>query len=145
MKPFNAIKPFQIRWNEPMGIKECPYAHRWVLNLNRFAIRIHRWHRSDDKRYLHDHPFWFITMVIKGSYTDVSESNGAIIRDQLKVGSIRFRPALHKHYVDVPKSGATTLLITGPPIRNWGFYVNGKFKRPLKFFDRYGHPPCEEQ
>lgn len=91
------ISKLQFRWREPLGRRECPYAYRWTLNLWLFSIRVHRWLRSDDKRYFHDHPWSFITLVLRGSYTDVSESG----RDVLRAGSIRFRRAEHRHYVDV--------------------------------------------
>lgn len=145
MKPFNKTKQFQIRWKEPLGEKECPYAFRWVFIFFGYAIRIHQWIRSDDKRYMHDHPWWFYTFVLKGSYTDVYEENGIIKKDKLKQFSFRYRNSGHRHYVDIPKNGCLTILITGKPLRKWGFYINGKFKRPLKFFDKFGHPPCHEQ
>lgn len=138
MKQF---KPLQFRWNEPLGIPECPYAYRWVLIFFGYSIRIHNFLRSDDKRYFHDHAWWFLTLVLKGSYTDVSPEGD----DVLKAGSIRFRKAKHSHYVKVAEGGCWTILITGKPIRNWGFWVDGKFKRPLKYFHKFGHPPCSEQ
>lgn len=79
--------------------------------------------------------------MLKGSYTDVSPQG----KDVLTRGSIRFRKAKHPHYVDVAKGGCWTFLITGPMTRKWGFWVNGKFKRPLKYFHKFGHPPCDEQ
>jgi len=146
MKPFWKTKNIQLRWNEPLGEKSCPYAYRWVLILFGFSIRIHHFLRSDDKRYLHDHAWWFVTLVLSGSYTDVSESkDGVIVKEQLTRGCIRYRPALHKHYVDVEKGGCWTILITGRPLRNWGFWIKGKMMRPLRYFSRYGHPPCSEQ
>ena len=145
MKPFNKTKLFQIRWNEPLGEKECPYAFRYVFIFFGFAIRIHKWIRSDDKRNFHDHPWWFITFVLKGSYTDVYNDNNIIKQDTLKRFKLRYRPSNHRHYVDVPKEGCWTILLTGRPIRKWGFYIDGKFKRPLKYFDKFGHPPCHEQ
>lgn len=138
MKQFKQI---QVRCKEPLGKEECPYAYRWVLNLGLFSLRIHHFLRSDDKRYFHDHAWWFITLVLKGSYTDVSP-NG---EDKLRSGSIRYRKANHPHYVKVSEGGCWTLLITGPMVRKWGFWVNGKFKRPLKYFHKFGHPPCDEQ
>jgi hypothetical protein len=140
-KPKNPIKSFQFRWNEPLGEKECPYAYRWVLNLGFFSIRMHRWIRSDDKRYFHDHPWWFWTLVLRGGYTDVTPSG----EDVLTRGSIRFRPSHHQHYVRIPKEGALTILLCGPQSRNWGFWVKGNHLRPLRFFSRHGHPPCSEQ
>jgi hypothetical protein len=140
-KPTKKVEAFQLRWNEPLGKAECPYAYRWVLNLGLFALRVHHFVRSDDKRHFHDHGWWFLTFVLKGSYVDVSPDG----RDQLSRGSIRFRKATHKHYVEVPQGGVWTFLITGPSRRNWGFWVDGKFKRPLKYFHKFGHPPCDEQ
>lgn len=146
MKPFNKTKQFQIRWKEPLGKIECPYAYRWVFIFFGYAIRIHKWLRSDDARYLHDHPWWFYTFVLKGSYTDVYEDNdGTRKEDHLKRFDFRYRSSSHKHYVKVPKEGCITILFTGKPIRKWGFYIEDKFKRPLKYFDKYGHPPCSEQ
>ena len=128
-------KLFQVRWREPLGLPECPYAYRWVFIFFGYSIRIHHFIFSDDDRALHDHGWWFITMVISGSYVDVSTDG----EDRLERGSIRFRKAKHRHYVKVPKSGCWTILFTGRPSRNWGFWVNGKFKRPLKYFHKFGH------
>jgi|TARA_R110000782_G_scaffold21299_1_gene57305 hypothetical protein len=138
MKQFKSI---QFRWNEPLGVPECPYAYRWVFIFFGYSIRIHNFLRSDDKRYFHDHAWWFLTLVLKGSYTDVSPNGD----DVMKQGSIRYRQAKHPHYVKVSEGGCWTILITGKPNRNWGFWVDGKFKRPLKYFHKFGHPPCSEQ
>jgi hypothetical protein len=141
VKPAKPFSWFQIRWNEPMGEKACPYMFRWVLVFFGFSIRLHKWLRSDDKRFFHDHPWNFLVIVLRGGYADVCPEG----RDILRVGSVRFRSALHRHYVDVPQGGALTLLLCCPAYRNWGFWVDGKFKRPLKFFHRFGHPSCSEQ
>ena len=55
------------------------------------------------------------------------------------------RPAHHRHYVEIPPTGALTVIVTSRVVRNWGFWVKGKFKRPLRFFGKFGHPPCSEQ
>lgn len=140
-RAISKFRPVQVRWAEPLGKKECPYAYRWVLNLGFFSIRVHQWIRSDDKRYFHDHPWSFLTVVLRGGYTDVSPTG----RDVLTAGSIRYRRAQHQHYVDVPPGGALTLLVTTAPFRNWGFWVKGRFLRPLRYFGKFGHPPCHEQ
>ncbi len=134
-------KKVQLIWNEPLGMKECPYAYRWAFIFFGHSIRIHHFLRSDDKRYFHTHPWWFLTFVLRGSYTDVSPLG----RDELKRFNLRYRKAEHAHYVDVPKGGCWTILTTGKPLNKWGFIVNGKLKRPLKYFHAYGHPACEEQ
>ncbi len=140
MKPYRKFHPLQIRWNEPLGKPECPYMYRWIINFGSASIRLHHWKKPDDLRYPHDHPGWFITLVLKGSYDDIS-SDGTI--DHLSRFSIRFRRATHAHSVKPAPEGCLTLLICGKKTRNWGFWIGSKFKRPLKYFDKYGHPPCE--
>lgn len=135
------FKPIQIRWNEPLGKPECPYAYRWVLIIFGYSIRLHHFLRSDDSRYFHDHAWFFITFILKGSYYDVSNDG----EELMSPGTIKYRPANHSHYVKVNKGGCWTILVTGRPLRNWGFWVDGKFKRPLKYFHKFGHPPCDQQ
>lgn len=146
------VSPFQVRWAEALGKSECPYMFRWVFIFFGFSIRVHKWIRSDDKRFMHDHPWSFVTFVLKGEYTDVSPSLDVFcepqepIRETLKAGSFKYRASHHRHYVDVPKGGAWTLVITGRPKRKWGFWIDGnRLFRPLRFFNKYGHPPCSDQ
>lgn len=133
-------KHFTIKWGQRLGRSECPYMRRWALVLGLFSIRVHHWYRSDDDRAFHDHPWWFITLVLKGGYTDVSPAG----RDHLGLGSIRFRPALHQHTAKVDPGGAWTVILTGPNVRTWGFWINGKFKKSNKWFFERGHHPCDQ-
>lgn len=124
---------------EKLGKPECPYLRRWVLNLGLFSIRLHHWLASDDGRNFHDHPWWFITLILKGSYTDVSPQGS----EKLTCGNIRWRSSLHRHTVVVPSTGVWTLVLTGPELRKWGFWVNGKFFKRSKYFYEYGHHQCQ--
>jgi hypothetical protein len=127
-----------VKFNEKLGLPECPYVIRWRVEFPFGSIRVHHWLSSDDRRAVHDHPWWFLTFVVKGSYTDLTP-NGI---DRLRAPAIRFRPALHQHTV-FPEPRAWTILITGRPLRKWGFYPKGKFVKANKWFLSYGHHPCE--
>lgn len=133
------FQQFELRWNEPVGLPECPYLRRWVLTLFGYSLRLHHWTASDDQRHLHDHPWWMLVLILRGGYTDISETQ----QDVLSAGSIRFRNATHRHTVKV-SHGCWSLLLTGRHSRNWGFYVPGRsaLLRPLRYFSRYGHHPC---
>lgn len=128
-----------IKWRQPLGKPECPYCYRWVFNLGLFAIRLHKWVGSDDLRFRHDHPYWFFTAVLKGEYVDVTEKG----EEQMSPGTIRFRPAKHQHSVKLTKKPCWTLIFSGPALRNWGFWINGKFMRRERYFEKYGHQ-CED-
>lgn len=153
--PKSFIKKFQIRFNEPLGKNSCPYAYRWVLITPWFSIRVHHFLRSDDKRYFHDHAWDFWTFILKGYYWDVSPYNWnlknkasnemLITRIKRKAGKLYKVPAEHRHYVEIPKKGCWTLVFCKKPRRKWGFWVGEKFRRPLKYFHKFGHLPCDEQ
>lgn len=166
MENVQHTKKFQLRWNEPLGKKECPYAYRFVLIFFGFSIRVHYWLRSDDKRHMHDHPWDFRTFVLRGAYYDVSrydteeeiptklqgsyrtetfEEDHILVREYVTVTA--FRKANHKHYVEIPKPGVITILFCSRPYNKWGFWIAGKktLWRPLRYFSKYGHPPCSEQ
>jgi hypothetical protein len=127
-----------ITWAERLGLPECPYVIRWKIETRIGSLRLHRWIKPDDDRAFHDHPWWFMTIVLRGGYTDRSPAGD----DTLRAGSARFRPALHRHTVIPGPDGAWTLLVTGPIARPWGFWLDGKFRKANKWFARYGHHPC---
>jgi len=133
-----------IRLREKLGLPECPYVHRWRFEAARLgSIRVHHWLSQDDDRAFHDHPWWFWTFVLWGSYTDCSPEGP----DVLHTGSIRFRRALHRHTVIPGPDGAWTILLTGPRTRNWGFWEQlsdgrQKFRKARRWFESKGHHPC---
>lgn len=133
-------KHLTVKCGERLGRPECPYLRRWVLALGLFSVRVHHFYRSDDARNHHDHPWWFVTLVLKGGYTDVSEGR----LDHLRPGSMRFRPALHRHTVQTDPGGVWTLVLTGPNRRTWGFWVKGRFRKANKYFFEHGHHPCDQ-
>ncbi len=100
---------------------------------------MHHWLASDDQRHYHDHGWDFITIVLKGGYVDRSPDG----IDQLSAGDIRFRKATHQHTVQVNPGGCWSLLLCSNIKREWGFWVNGKFRKRNKYFFEHGHHPCE--
>jgi len=127
------------RFGQKLGTEDCTYIKRWVFDFWFFTIRLHHWFYSDDLRNPHDHAWWFITIVLKGGYTDVSPDGD----DVLSAGSVRFRRSTHQHSVKVNENGCWSILITGREKREWGFWVNGKFRKRNKYFFEHGHhDPC---
>jgi hypothetical protein len=129
-----------LTWREKLGRPDCPYLIRWVLNLGLFSVRLHHWLGSDDPRAHHDHPWWYLTLVLWGGYVD-SFPGGS---DKLGMGSMRFRRSSWIHTVKVNPGGCWTLMLTGPEVRDWGFWVGGKFVRRNKYFFRHGVHECHQ-
>lgn len=143
--PFENTWGFE--WKKRLGDPAAPYALRWMARTPWFSVRLHHWLGSDDLRWPHDHPYSFLTVVLRGAYDDVqpasegaaSEGAAAARVDRLRAGSVRFRRAEHRHSVRLVSETATTLVITGPERREWGFWVKNKFRRHNKYFFEWGH------
>lgn len=117
-----------------IGGSENPYMLRWyILPRNRWLnVYLHKFCRDDDDRAMHDHPWWFVSLMLAGRY--IEHSFGSVrgvdfTHTQTRaIGSIAFRPATHRHRVELlkrPDGSAVpcwTLVITGPRVREWGFW-----------------------
>lgn len=130
---------FILKFNERLGLPSCPYVVRWRFETPWGSIRLHHWLAPDDDRAKHDHPWNFVTFVLKGGYTDSSPSGD----EHLKAPAVRYRGAEHQHTVFPDPGGAWTVIVTGPKLRKWGFWVNGKFMKMNKYFLTHGHHPCD--
>lgn len=131
---------FKIWKREPnvfVGGKERPYMLRWyILPRNRWLnIYLHKFCRDDDDRALHDHPWWFLSIMLLGRYLEHTEhvsGNGQYTltihcQKERRAPSIAFRRAEHKHRIELPKQDGEpvscwTLVITGRRVRDWGFH-----------------------
>jgi hypothetical protein len=137
-KPFRA---FEWRWAEPLGRPECPYVYRWVLTLFGYSVRLHHWIGSDDLRHFHDHPWDFISIILKGRYLEITPE-GMRVRT---VGDVARYRAEHRHKVQLIGRSCWTCVLSKRHRRHFGFYVPGRetLLRPLRYFSRYGLHPCE--
>lgn len=118
-------------WREPFG---------WLCQRFGIAMRIHIIHTPDLDRALHDHPWSFVSVVLRGWYTELRPiDNGRPCFHEAPEEfswvthrherSIAFRHATDRHRI-VNGSfnghftpGVITLFITGPKRQWWGFYA----------------------
>lgn len=143
-KENNKFRLIQIRWKEALGLQHCPYLFRWTLLFFGYSIRVHHWIKSDDNRFFHDHAGDFISLVVKGTYNNVvpRTPDGSDVKDCRKIKAKSWRPwfakAEQRHYLEIPKEGAWTILFSGRPKQKWGFFVKGHLWRPLRYFSKFG-------
>jgi len=114
------------------------YLHRYYLFLKDrknfpFNVTLHKIVRSDDP-IMHDHPWAYTTIVLKGGYwehTPVFDAYGkafAEFQTWRGPGSIIHRKANEYHWLELDESvgPATTLFFMGRQQREWGFLVQAK-------------------
>jgi len=107
---------------EPDAKIHDDYLWRWYLiPRNRwFNVYLHKFNEPDPGRDYHDHPWWNISIVLKGWYLEKRRGEPGLHGVRL----FRFRRATDAHRIDVISHvGCVTLFITGPNRRTWGFWT----------------------
>jgi hypothetical protein len=128
------------------------YLRRWEVSTPWFGVYIHKFVRSDITWAAHDHPWDFVSVMLKGRYTEFFWPGkpwgdpSSRVREGL--GAVTYRRAEQAHYVVLPPSRepAWTLILRGRIKREWGFYLQND---PLGWvphdqFDRGGTIGVEE-
>lgn len=121
-----------------VGGHDNPYLLRWWLIPRNpvFNIYLHKFLRDDDDRALHDHPWFWCSIMLRGQYVEHTIRAGGIHRAMVRAsGSVRMASPWRAHrvallpgwcdaWLDHPAAHAPcwTLFITGPRLRNWGFH-----------------------
>jgi hypothetical protein len=102
-----------------IGPPADPYLERWwLIPRNRwFNVYLHRFRHSDDDRALHDHPWWNVSILLRGEYVEITPK-GEWVR---RAGAVVFRAARAAHRIELRKGHVWTLFLTGPVVREWGF------------------------
>ena len=97
------------------------YLLRWhLIPRNRwFNVYLHNIRHSDDDRAMHDHPWWNVSIILKGYYYEMTPQ-GTFYQPRW---SVIFRKATYSHrLILLANNYAWTLFITGPTVREWGFH-----------------------
>lgn len=100
-----------------------PYLERWIVWFG-FTLRLHKFHKGDDDRAFHDHPWWFITFPLQ-TYMERTPRHTAVTVRRFKP---HFRRASHRHIVQLIQPGPVwTFIVTGPKSNEWGFWSGNRF------------------
>lgn len=138
-----------------IGSPDRPYLLRWWLLPRNpvFNVYLHRFCRPDDDRALHDHPWVWASLVLRGGYFEHTIAAGGIARRHWRApGSLRVRLPWTAHRVELrplsvgmdlcgsPFAACWTLFMTGPRLRNWGFHCPERGWVPWQQFTAPGAP-----
>jgi hypothetical protein len=123
--------------------RQCnePLLTRYYLFLKErkhfpFNVFLHKFHKGDPGD-VHDHPWPYFTLILKGGYYEWILSGNCEIRKWRGPGHFRFCSANSYHRIEL-KEGVTpwTLFMPGPKQRNWGFLVQNKWVPQEQYFSQ---------
>lgn len=120
------------------GVRREPlvYMRRWYLLCfpRLFSIRVHHIQLPDLDRWPHDHPWHFLSIILRGTYWEewckATEFRTGPHAEWVPSRYNRRRRFNFKWNTDLHKitrferDGSWTLIITGPEAREWGFRTN---------------------
>lgn len=124
----------------------APYLYRWYVIPRNPVLNVYL-HKTvgDDTNVLHDHPWWNFSIILRGSYFEIMpcRSYGYVGGDAVKTvrreaGDIVFRRAIAPHRLMLPHDMAPcwSLFITGPRLREWGFFCPNGWRDQAEYRDR---------
>ncbi|MGH8908297.1 MAG: hypothetical protein ACRD0K_17760 [Egibacteraceae bacterium] len=117
------------------------YINRWILvDLSWLTVRLHEFTGPDPDLFLHDHPWFNVSLILKGGYVEalpaspipawqLTPDRGFVEAVNLfprKPGSVIVRRVLSRHKVWSLLDGSCwTLYISFRRTNAWGFYKPG--------------------
>jgi hypothetical protein len=116
-----------LRRRDISDLDNSLYLTRWyLLKLPWFSIALHRFVRGDNDRDLHDHPYAFWSLILKGGYWEIFlGADGQVNKVWQRPGKLLRRPATWRHRVELPAQQCCwTLLLRWPTERSWGFWTS---------------------
>ena len=121
-------------------LSDEPYLTRYYLFLKErkwfpFNIFLHNFHKGDPDD-LHDHPWPYLTIILKGGYWEHTETGRRHWRAPF---SFRYASPRSLHRIELePGTDVWTLFIPGPQLREWGFVDKGEWKQHEQYLaERY--------
>lgn len=65
---------------------------------------------------------------------------GVVLRERMRAPVLRYRPATHIHRTRVHADGSWSLVLMGPMVREWGFWIDKEWFMEFKQYKkRYGY------
>jgi hypothetical protein len=118
-----------LRWCDITIDGELYLSRLNLLKTPWFSIKLHWIHKPDPDRDLHDHPWWFVSFVLRGGYTEITCADPAIYpRIEHKVSWFNSKNCKEAHRIAYVKPKTLTLVITGGKKKSWGFFDDhGRF------------------
>jgi hypothetical protein len=94
------------------------YLTRWrVVQTPWFSIYVHKI-GTPDSRELHDHPWSFLSLVLRGGYRERRSYDSPLVR----VRRLNLKRSTDLHYIaELDRTPTWTFLLVGPRRRDWGY------------------------
>ncbi len=117
-----------LRWTDvdPVGKGDVYLTRLHIVQTPWFSIMLHWLRRPDPQPDLHDHPNDFISIVIRGGYTELRDGPLGH-RNKVKITFLNTIRAEDRHKIVEVERNTTTLVFANAVRREWGFWRDDEF------------------
>lgn len=107
------------RWRDiyTPGSSELYLRRLYILRTPWFGLLVNDIRRPDSDRWMHDHPWGFLSLLLRGSYVEETPSRVRTVR------GFNLKRAHDLHRI-ISVSRAVTLVLTTRKTRSWGFQTD---------------------
>lgn len=117
-----------------------PYLDRYILYIGGPTLRLHKFHRGDDDRAPHNHPWSFCTFPLSDYWEKAFREDGSWYWNRVRAYTFNWRDATYRHIVvgraamtpqqytvaNVSPRSFWTIVYSTNYQRRWGFFPKGK-------------------
>lgn len=97
---------------------------RQIVRTPWFGIYLHRILTRDFDRHAHDHPWPFVSLILRGGYVEfVTGDDGLPLECVRTRGSLHRMPVEKAHLIYEVAPNTLTLVLTGRHGRDWGYWT----------------------
>jgi hypothetical protein len=104
---------------------ERNYLTRWrLIQTPRFGIFLHRFDGPDPRTTLHDHPWNFVSVVLRGGYVErrLLEFHDCEVDESHRVRFFNAKTTKDAHAITrLTRTPTWTLMLVGRRVREWGY------------------------
>lgn len=115
---------FMQRFEVPNYDTDGNYLTRWrVIQTPLFGVYLHRFEGPDPRPTLHDHPWNFLSLVLRGGYTEFTPGDReGIYAEPRRVRRFNRKRATDLHWIsELTRVPTWTLMFVGRRKRVWGY------------------------
>lgn len=116
------------RWYDVILDDELYLTRLTLLKTPWFSVKLHWIHRPDPDRDLHDHPWAFAGIVLRGGYKELHANNphtGPVV--ERTINWFNHKNTISSHRIIEVKPNTLTLIFATAKKKDWGFYDEETF------------------
>lgn len=111
------------------------YLNRWGFRTRWFGVYLHRIESPDPGDFMHDHPWSFVSLILRGGYVErrclardvaspIARRGSEMVRHYARhLNRVRLDEC---HQIIAVEENTWTLVLSGPVRREWGFYTTAQ-------------------